>query len=879
MAVWRAGNSIERTGDAMTARIARRKIFSSAAAAALAVMFLLTAILLSAIPLGAQRPAKDPNGQSLPDAIEAIDRARIATRVLFITAHPDDEASSLLTYLARGAGDDVALLTITRGEGGQNAIGPEQGPKLAVIRSAELYAAAQTYGSKLFFTRAPDFGYSKTMEETLNIWGDTATNDMVRVIRTFRPDIVINGWGGVRGGHGNHQASGFLVPKAVELAADPKAYPDQIAEGIAPWKVRLLIQQGGRGANGASLTLPINDISPVWGESYSEIGRAGFANQRSQGVVAFTNSAFLRRPSSIQRIDGGNLDISTIAQPISTLADRFSVFRAILQPGLAELDAALVRARAAALALDWPRAAKELAAAGKNVARMESAIKVEAGAAAHDADTSAGAEYELARERARIDHALTIAAGVRVIAQADRANLVAGESFTVRAESLNRENISGAEFANPTLVLPEGWTSAAPTKDQNGAWAFQVTLPKNAVALHTAADWMFPFPPPLVQARVHATIDGYGFDSDNVVQAQRFTTTSVITEQLRVTPAIGLTLEPNEFLLAENPATKGTAHAALDIFLRVHSYSSAAAQLSVGVDAPADWHATAPQQIDLASGGDSLLRFSVTPPAKLPAGDYRLKAWAKRGSDTFQTSIEPLPSLPTYVWTEPAVAPVRAFPVIVPEKLRVGYVAADIDLVPEAIQRLGIQVDMLDSAALTFGDLKRFDAIVIGIRAYELRSDVLANNQRLLDYANNGGTLILQYERDGFWNNPKSTIAPYPARMEGGTLRITDEKSDVKFLAPDSPLLNFPNKITQDDFKGWVQERANYLWSSFDPHYQAVLSMHDPGEADLTGSLVWTRYGKGVYIYAALEFFRQLPEGNPGAYRLFVNLLSQSRAK
>ena len=314
-----------------------------------------------------QRPAKDPNGQSLPDAIEASDRARVATRVLFITAHPDDEASTLLTYLSRGAGDDVALLTLTRGEGGQNAIGSEQGPRLAVIRSAELYAAAQTYGAKLFFTRAPDFGFSKTMEETLKIWGDTATADMVRVIRTFKPDIVINGWGGVRGGHGNHQASGFLTPKAVELAADPKAFPDQFKEGLAPWKVGLLLQQGGRGANGATLTLPVNDISPVWGESYGEIGRAGFANQRSQGVVAFTNSAFLRRPASIQRADGGNLDMKMIAAPISSLADRFPTFRAILQPGLTEVDVALVRARAAALALDWPRAAKELAAAGKDI--------------------------------------------------------------------------------------------------------------------------------------------------------------------------------------------------------------------------------------------------------------------------------------------------------------------------------------------------------------------------------------------------------------------------------------------------------------------------------------------------------------------------------
>jgi len=863
----------------MTARklfipASRKKIFRAAASSALVL-----SLLYSAFPARAQRPAKDPNGQTLPDAIEAIDRARVATRVLFITAHPDDEASSLLTYLARGAGDDVALLTLTRGEGGQNAIGPEQAPRLAVIRSAELNAAAQTYGAKLFFTRAPDFGFSKTMEETLNIWGDTATADMVRVIRTFRPDIVINGWGGVHNGHGNHQASGFLVPKAVELAADPKAYPDQTKEGVSPWKVGLLLQQGGRGGAGATVTLPANDVSPVWGESYGEIGRAGFANQRSQGVVAFMNSAFLRRPASVQRSDGGNLDAAMIAQPISTLADRFPSWRGVLQPGLAEVDSALISARAAALALDWPRAAKELAASGRSIDRIEAKFTLAERASMENNNPTAGVVYELRRERARINHALAIAAGVRIIAQSDRANLVAGESFTVRVEALHRDNISGADFATPTLVLPTGWNSAAPTKDQNDSWAFQVTIPADATVPHTSADWMFPFPPPLVQARVHSTIDGYGFDTDMAAQGQRFTTTTVITEQLRLTPAVALTLEPNEFLLAENPNAKSDAHPPLDVLIRVHSYSSAAAQLSVGIDVPADWHATAPQPTNLAAGADELLRFTVTPSAKLPAGDYQLKAWAKRGTDTFHTSIEPLPSLPTYLWSEPAVAPVHAFPITVPEKLRVGYVAADIDLVPEAIQRLPIQVEMLDTAALTFGDLKRFDAIVIGIRAYELRGDVLANNQRLLDYANSGGTLILEYERDGFWNSLKSPITPYPAAMSTGTLRITDEKSDVKFLAPDSPLLNFPNKITHDDFNGWVQERANYLWSSFDPHYQAVLGMHDPGESDLTGSLVWMRYGKGVYIYAALEFFRQLPEGNPGAYRLFVNLLSQSRAK
>jgi LmbE family N-acetylglucosaminyl deacetylase len=863
----------------MMGRATRRKILNAVSADALAIILLVAAILPGAFPVRAQKPAKDPNGESLPDAIEAIQRARVATRVLFITAHPDDEASSLLTYLARGAGDDVALLTLTRGEGGQNAIGPEQAPRLAMIRTAELYAAAQTYGAKLFFTRAPDFGFSKTMEETLNIWGDRAESDMVRVIRTFRPDIVINGWGGVRTGHGNHQASGFLTPKAVEAAGDPNAYSDQIKEGVAPWKVGLLLQQGGRGGSGGALSLPANEISPIWGESYSEIGRAGFANQRSQGVVAFANSAFLQRPSSVQRADGGNLDAKMIAEPITSLADRFPIFRAMLQPGMTGVDGALVRARVAALALDWAGAAEELAAAGKSVGRTQATLEPP-GTIGGQVVFEGDVQYELARGRARIDHALTIATGVRIIAQANRSNLVAGETFNVEVEAQHRDGISGGEFATPTLVLPAGWQAAAPTQAPNGGpWTFVVTIPKDAVAPHGSADWMLPFPPALVKARVHATIDGYGFDTDADTLAQRFTTTTVITEQLRLVPAVGLTIEPDQFFVTENPAAKNNSAAPFEVLLREHSYSSAAAHLDVGLDVPGGWRVSAPQTVDLPAGGDMLVRLTVTPPAKLAAGNYELKAWAQRGKEAFTTSLAPLPSLPTYLWSEPAVAPVHAFPILIPPNLRVGYIAADVDLVPEAIQRLGVQVDLLDAAALTFGDLKKYDAIIVGIRAYELRGDVLANNQRLLDYANNGGTLILEYERDGFWRGLQTSITPYPAKMEGPTLRITDETSDVKFLTPDSPLLNFPNKITQDDFKGWVQERANYLWSSFDPHYQAVLSMHDPGESDLTGSLVWTHYGKGVYIYAALEFFRQLPEGNAGAYRLFVNLLSQSRTK
>ncbi len=832
-----------------------------------------------ALPAFAQRPSIDPNGQSLPHALEAIQRARIATRVLFITAHPDDEASGTLTYLARAYGDDVALLTITRGQGGQNAIGPEQGDQLGVIRSAELQAATQTYGVKLFFSRAPDFGFSKTLDETLRIWGDTALRDMVQVIRTFRPNVVINGWGSIRTGHGNHQASGFLTPKAVEAAADPNVFPDQLTNGLKAWHVDLLLQQGGIGGRGAqtsaavsSVTLPVNDISPIWGKSYNEISRDGFANQRSQGVVAFSFSpganAFLSRPSSLMRPDGAPFDKSQLNLSLGSLPARFPAFADILKPKLVETDLALEHARIAAQNLDWPRTAHELAGAGKIVADLESQVASRGGASAPDA------EYELAKERGRIDRALTIAAGIRVFAQSDRGSLVAGESFTVSAEERHRDQINSAEFSAPTLVLPEGWHADAPVQEQNGVTNLKVTIPAGAPEPHGSADWMLPFPAPLVFARVHANIEGYGFDTDAEVIAQRATPTTVITESLRLVPAVGLTLEPSQFVIAVNQPRKPQ-----EVLELVHAYSAAAVHVSAGLDLPEGWRTPAAQEVDLTAGGDALVRFTITPPDKLAAGNYEIKAWAKRGTETFHTSLMPLPSYPAFLWSEPATAPVHVFNVKIPENLRVGFVAADLETVPEALGRLGIHVEMLSPEALTFGDLSRFDAIIVGIRAYELRADALANNQRLLDYANAGGTLVLEYERDNFWRALRTPITPYPAAMQGGTLRITDENADVKVLTPDSPLLNFPNKITQDDFKGWVQERANYLWSSFDSHYQAVLSMHDPGESDLTGSLVWTRYGKGVYIYAALEFFRQLPEGNAGAYRLFVNLISQSRAK
>jgi hypothetical protein len=319
-----------------------------------------------------------------------------------------------------------------------------------------------------------------------------------------------------------------------------------------------------------------------------------------------------------------------------------------------------------------------------------------------------------------------------------------------------------------------------------------------------------------------------------------------------------------------------------DVLLRVHSYATQRGKVSVGLEVPQDWTSSAPVAMEFTGSGDQYARLAVSPPAKLGEGNYTITAYAQRVNSTdkekFTTSLEPLISMPVLLWSSPAECVVHAFDVTVPPNLHVGYISAESEPVPEALARLGIRVDALDAAAVNFGELAKFDAIVVGVRAYELRPELTGANQRLLDYVSAGGTLVVQYQRDFAWD--KFQYSPYPAKIggSGGPLpRITDEDAEVKFLKPDDPLLNAPNKITQKDFAGWVQERGLYFWSQFDGKYTPLLAMHDPGEADLNGGLVYAHYGKGVYIYTGLAFFRQLPDGVPGAYRLFVNLLSATR--
>lgn len=793
-------------------------------------------------------------GYSLPDAVEAIQQAQNTTRVLYVIAHPDDEGGSvgLLAYLSRHLGADVALLSITRGEGGQNAIGPEQGAKLAVLRTAELEAATRAYGTRLFFTRAPDFGYSKSPEETLRVWGTQAVEDMKHVFRTFRPHFIVNNWGGVRGGHGHHVAAGLLVPRVLDELRQ---------EGDTFWK-RVVLLDVSRGSGSSSgVPIPSDIISPLRGKSYNEIGLEGFIQHRTQGIAGFRRSPFFRSVRTLTPEPGRTIHAEDFQRPLAELVTAVPQLRVELE----QADLALASAHAAALRLDWSASIRWLAAAGKTVERAARELS-------EQAPELREALEELKQAERKIQRALVLASALRLDASADRSEVVQGESFTVHLNWQWRE--TPGQLVAATLVLPEGWRFTSEDTQTNSA-RFTVVIPGDAKLPEQPDAWMYPWPEPLVKARVEMEFEGYRFAAETPVVHDRVTSTRTEVLPLRLVPAVTLVVEPRQFIL---PAAKLPAR--LTVLVRVRQHAVSSGEVTVGLNAPPGWQVPAPVKLNFAGPGDHLVRFAIEPALHPAAGSYMLEAWAERAGERFATSLEPLPSLPAYFWPENASARVSVLDLAVPAGLHIGYIAAANDPLPEAIRQLGIEVSLLDEVALAFGELSQFDAITVGIRAYELRDDLARANQRLLEYVQAGGTLVVQYQRESTWQQLHP--APYPAEVgasDGNVSgRVTDENSPVRFLLPDHPLLNFPNRIRPADFEGWVQERGLYFWGRFDARYQAPLALRDPGEAETTGSLVYARYGKGVYIYTGLSFFRQLPEGVPGAYRLFVNLLSQSKA-
>jgi LmbE family N-acetylglucosaminyl deacetylase len=814
----------------------------------------LLALLLSAPLARGQGPSAE--GNSLPEVMEALERARVVTRILCVTAHPDDEPGGVLAYLARGLHADVALLSLTRGEGGQNALGPEQGPPLGVIRTEELLRATRIYGTRLFFTRAADFGYTKSADEALRVWGEPVLRDMVQVIRTFRPHIVINHWHGTAGGHGQHQAAGILTPQAVVAAADAKRFPDA---GPA-WKVEslLAIARGSAASGTPGYAVPINEVSALWGKTWGEIGLEGFLNHRTQGIAMARTSPFFRREIRLTRVEGKPPDRALLAQPIASLAARYPGQRARLTPVLAAVNTAVASGRRAAQSNQWSLAARTLTGAAQQLAAMRKRLGV-------SKLPNLLLLYELDLAQARLHDAIVRIAGMKIEPVAEQSEIVASSSFTLQMNPSCRPEVKCA------FAFTDRNASPRPA-DTSGIARYMMNPPEvwRPYGAPPADRWMKPEQRTVDPVEVTATVEGYSFAQRVSVVAIKSTSTTTDVVPPALVPDITINVAPKQFVLRA-----GSPPRQLEMLARVSHYSPLSQSVTVGLDVPAGWMAPALQSFDFTRATAVLVRFTVGVPENVAPGSYRLRPFTG-DPRRFARSLVPLPTMPARMWQEPAEIRVHVMDVAVPEHLSVGYIAAENDPIPQALAGIGVRVELLDEIALAFGDLSKFDAICVGIRAYELRPDLIRANQRLLDYAAAGGTLVVQYQRDGVWN--QLLPGPYPARMPQRDARVADETAPVRVLAPEHPVLNAPNRIRPEDFDGWVQERGLYFWGEWDARNTPLLAMKDPTDAEeMRGSLLVAAHGQGTYIFTGLAFFRQLPEGVPGAYRLFVNLLSQTK--
>jgi len=544
----------------------------------------------------AQTSLAPGTGSGLPETVDAIDSARVTTRILYITAHPDDESGAVLTYLARGLHADVALLSLTRGEGGQNVLGPEQAPQLGLIRTQELLAATRGYGVKLYFTSARDFGFSKTPEETEKVWGEQVMDDMVYRIRQFRPNIVINSWGGVHGGHGHHQAAGLLTPKAVELAADESYKTKTACEDCGPWVVSqvLDVERGSEHPKGT--ILPLDEISPLYGRLWRQLGIDAFANHRTQGITGFLASSFLLRPIALIREDGKPLEAKSLAVDI---AERF---RGCTPIEIADRD--LESARAAVLQLAWKNAGEKVSHAA---ALLEDAPK-KCGPTPYSQKEEAW-EQLLDRNAlaARISKAARLVAGLQATAIADRNNITAGGEFHVTAHARCRAD-AGCKIGEAMLVSVHAFNQTKREGDLQKGEIFTVQAqdddrpPDGLLGSFASPDSQYQMdaaPASLSDLWVRFQLAGHEFLSREPVQFFDANSTRADLEPLRMVPSYTLAVEPKQLVEILPEQEKP-----FEVLLRVHSYSSKAESVNVGLDAPQGWNTGGTVELKFDGIGD-----------------------------------------------------------------------------------------------------------------------------------------------------------------------------------------------------------------------------------------------------------------------------------
>lgn len=876
-------------------------------------------LAVSLVSVGAQ--VRSPYNEGAAGLIQKLQRLTTTASAMHTGAHPDDEDSALLARLARGDHARVAYLAFNRGEGGQNVLGPEFYEALGVIRTEELLQARALDGAEQFFTRVVDFGYTVNMPETERKWGgrDVPLGDMVRVIRMFRPLVVASRFSGTAAdGHGNHQLAGALTPLAVKAAADPAQFPEQLAEGLRPWQVRKLyvgMRFGPNQPDPPTITLPTGILDPSLGRSSAQIAAEG----RSQHKTQEMGGALLHGPQStglrlvesvVPRVEQEQSVFDGIDTSIPGLARLAGLPAGSLAAQLGTMDAA---AREALETVDVRAPARILPALARGLTAAREARTAVAALAA-SADAKADATFLLDQEIRQYEDALVHASGVYVEALATAETIVPGgqASVSVRAFVPDAATVTVSAL---TLELPQHWTQTplaeAPQFGGRGFMArflreqptqqasFAVTAAADAPA--TQPYWLerapggrpptpaeargdvfvwraggpahVPFAPPI--ATGHARLTLAGADVTVVVPVQ-FRIIDPVRGELRrafeVVPALSVHVTPGMDVVALSRIRDPR-----QVTVRVESLATTAQDGEVALQLPAGWKsepARAPFSVAQA-GQSATASFTLTPPADVKPGTYVFTALATvPGRQPYASSLRTIayPHIQTHRMYEPARFDLRLVDVQV-APVTLGYIMGTGDEVPDGLRRLGVPVTMLGPAEVASADLSKFDTIMVGVRASEVRPDFVANHGRLLDYVRNGGTLIVQEQHEVY---AQKNLPPFPAEIGS---RVTDEDAPVTILVPAHPVFTTPNRITQDDFRNWRQERNAYGFQKFDAQYTPLLESHDPWDTEQKGGLVYARIGKGNYVYSAYSWFRELPDGVPGAYRIVANLVSLGAKK
>jgi LmbE family N-acetylglucosaminyl deacetylase len=860
-------------------------------------------------------------------------------RVLMIGAHPDDEDTELLTILVRGMGAEAAYLSLNRGEGGQNLIGAELGEALGLIRTEELLAARRLDGARQYFTRAYDFGYSKSLDETWQHWPrDTILKDVVRIVRRFRPQIIVSVFSGTpRDGHGQHQAAGWSALEAFRIAGDSSRFRELLTEeGLVPWSPLKLYRSTRFDSTATTLTLNGGVLDPAVGKSFHQIAMAGRSLHRSQdmgqlqgigpsrvrlalledrtsagssGLFAGVDTTLARMPLGEGRRVGRTT--SLIVRPDSPMR---------LRPYAALIDSIVLSSGSggADRATLLRRAARDLDEAVTSAPREPKD---------RDLYYTRGIELEdqLAHLNAAAWHVERVVFDVvvnddRVVPEqplrwtlsswnAARESRLASMSAT---QCIPLADCHGPQRDSSIIQIPAGEVDTAAIDfgvlDQPLSTPYFLRLPRvgdlyqwpkrntGHILVVGGSAAGEPFEPPTFLGT--AEVSSLGNDSLEASSwreaVYRFNDQArgEVRRPITVVPRVDVKLDP----ATEVWSTSSRAPHRFTVTLTHGARDSTSGM--VGLVLPRGWPSLARQRFAFTKEDErESFVFEVSPPARLVPGSGEIRAVAEdvegRSYDVGLYTVD-YPHIRPRSYLKDALATLRIAPLIVPRLTRVGYIRGAADRVPEALMSVGIPVTLLGPAALDRGNLSRYDAIVVGPRAYETDSTLVENNRRLLDYVRGGGLLIVQYQQHQFFTG---RFAPYPMTVGGPPLRaegtaarpgsagarpvshdrVTDENAPVKLVAADHPAARVPNRLGVADWTGWVQERGLYFARTWDRRYRPVLETHDPDESPLLGGLLVAPLGKGTYIYTGLSFFRQLPAGVPGAFRLFANLLALAK--